>query len=165
MTKPISRSTVAFVVLLLTLLGVASCRGCDERYQAYLDKMALREGACYAMPLRDATQAVRELLADEKFPLPPADDTGLIVTGWKDTTVQSTRLTFRGRPARARREILLAGGPCLRFAVREITQSTPKKGPDYGETRYGGSLEEDDLAARIHERLQAHQRPWQPPPF
>jgi len=92
-----------------------------------------------------------------------ADESGLIATGWKDTTVPSSRLTFRGRPERARREVLLAAAPCLRFAVREIKQSTPKQGPDYADTQYG-SLDGNDLALAIHERLKAHQRPWQPPP-
>jgi len=125
--------------------------------------MALREAACYVVPLREATEVVRKLLTEDAFPLPAIDETGLIVTGWQDTTVRSSRLTFAGRPARARREVFFAGAPCLRFAVREIAQSTPKEGPDYADTDYGRSYEEDHLAARIHERLQAHERPWVPP--
>jgi hypothetical protein len=74
-------------------------------------------------------------------------------------------LTFAGRPGRARREVLLgASGGCIRFAVRAIAQETPKKGPNYADTRYSESFAEDELAVKIHERLQAHARPWQPPP-
>ena len=146
-------------------LALTGCRGCDEPYQAHLRKMARREGACYALPLREATRVVREVLTEDGFPLPAGapDDTGLIVTGWKDTTVGSSRLTTRGRPARARREVFLAGGPCLRVAAREISQSTPKEGPEYADTSYSPSFAEDDMLTRIDDRLQKHARPWQPP--
>jgi hypothetical protein len=158
----ISRPLFAMVVMVAALSG---CRGCDEPYQRYLAKMGEREGVCYAMPVREAAAEVRAALAEEKFPLPPetGDDPALIVTGWKDTTVGGSRLTFPGRPARARREVLLAGNGCLRFAVRVVAQSTPKDGHEYAETRYDPWLEEGDLTIAIHERLKAHARPWQPP--
>lgn len=146
-------------------LGQIGCRGCDEPYQRYLGKMRAREGVCYAMPAREAAAAVRALLAEQGFPLAPetADDAGLIATGWKDTTVGGSRLTSPGRAKRARREVLLGGGACLRFAVRAIIQSTPKEGPDYADTHHDDSFEEGELTTAIHDRLQAHARPWQPP--
>lgn len=149
------------------VLGLSGCRGCDEPYQRHLSKMARREGSCYAMPLREAAAIVREVLVEDGFPVPAAglDDTGLIVTGWKDTTIGASRLTTRGRPARARREVFLAGEPCLRVAVREVAQSTPKQGPEYADTMYAHAFEEDDLAIRIDERLQAlARRPRRRPP-
>jgi len=51
----------------------------------------------------------------------------------------------------------------LRVAARHISQSTPKEGPEYADTSYSHSLEEDDLVTRIDERLQKRARPWQPP--
>jgi len=146
-------------------LGALGCRGCEERHQQYVATMKDRDGVCYAMPRGEAAAEVRAVLAGQGFPLPAGapDDSGVIATGWKDTTVYASRLTFRGRPARARREVLLAGGDCLRFAVRAISQSTPKEGPDYADTIFG-SYEEDGLTMAIHERLKAHARPWQPPP-
>jgi hypothetical protein len=148
------------------VLGLSSCRGCDERWQEHLRKMAHREGNCYAMPVREVAEVVRQLLIEDGFPVPAGapDDTGLIATGWKDTTIGASRLTSAGRPARARREVFIAGGPCLRVASREIEQSTPKEGPDYADTSYQHSFAEDDLILRLDERLQAHARPWQPPP-
>lgn len=163
MTRSVfSVTAVAAVALALGPLG---CRGCEERHQQYVTRMKDREGVCYAMPRSEAAVAVRAVLAAQGFPLPAdaPDDSGVIATGWKDTTVYASRLTFHGRPARARREVLLAGGDCLRFAVRAISQSTPKEGPDYADTIFG-SFEEDDLTMAIHERLKAHARPWQPPP-
>jgi hypothetical protein len=128
--------------------------------------MSAREGVCYATSPREAADAVRAVLAEQNFPLAPpaADQPGLIATGWKDTTVYGSRLTSPGRPKRARREVLLGGGACLRFAVRAISQSTPKEGPDYAEMHYEDSFEEGELATAIHERLKADARPWQPPP-
>jgi len=151
------------LMLVALALGFSGCRGCEERHQARLHQMASREAACYVVPLREAIEAVRRLLTEDEFPLPVLDETGLIVTGWKDTTVRSSRLTFAGRPARARREVFVAGAPCLRFAVRAIAQSTPKKGPDYADTDHSQSYEEDNLAARIHERLHGHERAWTAP--
>jgi hypothetical protein len=155
---------VAATVTVLAL-GQIGCRGCDEPYQQYLGKMREREGVCYAMPAREAAAEVRTLLAEQQFPLPPetADDAGLIATGWKDTTVGASRLTFAGRPKRARREVFLGGGACLRFTVRVIIQSTPKEGPDYADIHFADSYEEGELTTAIHDRLQAHARPWQPP--
>ncbi|HMF43381.1 MAG TPA: hypothetical protein VKQ32_22065 [Polyangia bacterium] len=158
----IFRPTVAVGVMALVQSG---CRGCDEGYQKHQRDMSAREGVCYAMPLGEAAKEVRAVLAGHEFPLPPApaDDPAFIATGWKDTTVYASRLTFKGRPARARREVLLAGGTCLRFAVRAISQSTPKEGPDYADTIFG-SYDEDSLSTEIDARLHAHARPWQPPP-
>jgi hypothetical protein len=157
--------SVFFAVVVALALASVGCRGCDEGYQQYKRDMSAREGVCYAMPVGEAAREVRAVLAEQQFPLPPApsEDPGLIATGWKDTTVYASRLTFKGRPARARREVLLAGGACLRFAVRALSQSTPKEGPDYADTIFG-SYEEDALTTAIHERLRAHARPWQPPP-
>ena len=160
----INRSVFAGVAAALALAS-SGCRGCDEGYQKHQRDMSAREAVCYAMPLGEAVQEVRAVLAEHEFPLPlaPADESGVIATGWKDTTVYASRLTFKGRPARERREVLLAGGACLRFAVRAISQSTPKGGPDYADTIFG-SYDEDSLSIEIHEHLRAHARPWQPPP-
>jgi hypothetical protein len=127
--------------------------------------MARREGVCYALPLRDATEAVRAVLVEKEFPLAPpeADASGLIATRWKDTTIGASRLTFAGRPSRLRLEVLLAGGPCLRFAVRSISQHTPKEGPEYSEVFTGDWSKEQDIEIAIDERLRPHARPWQPP--
>src|SRR5437773_8829979 len=105
---------VAAVALALAPFG---CRGCEERHQQRVAKMNDREGSCYAMSRSEAAVEVRAVLAAQEFPLPvgPPDDSGVVATGWKDTTVYASRLTLRGRPARARREVLLAGGDCLRF--------------------------------------------------
>lgn len=159
-------TAIAPAVVVAAVLGLSGCRGCDEPYQAHVRGMALREGACYALPVREATEQVRALLRDEEFPLPlpAADDPGFVATGWKDTTVRPSRLTTAGRPARARREVFLSAGSCLRVAVRAISQRTPKEGPDYADTSFSDSFEEEGLAVKIHARLQAHARSWQPPP-
>lgn len=155
-----------FLVAAVALaLGPFGCRGCEERYQQRVAREKERDGVCYAMPRSEAAAEVRAELSAQGFPLPveaPADS-GIISTGWKDKTVNASRVTFQGRPARVRAEVLLAGRDCLRFAVHAISQSTPKGGPDYADT-ISGSYEEDGLTEAIHERLKAHARPWPPPP-
>ena len=129
-------------------------------------QMSDRDAVCYAMPVGEAAQEVRAILAEQGFPLPPetADDLGLLATGWKDTTVGASRLTVAGRPERARREIFIAGGTCVRFAVRAISQGTPKEGPNYAEHSFYDTYEEDKLTMAIHDRLRVRARAWQPPP-
>jgi hypothetical protein len=153
-------------VVIAVVLGLSGCRSCEQMAAERDRKMNERDAVCYAMPVSEAAQEVRAILAEQRFPLPPetADDPGLIATGWKDTTVGASRLTFAGRPERARREVFIAGATCVRFAVRAISQRTPKEGPDYAEVSYYNTYEEDELTMAIHDRLRVRARVWQPPP-